>query len=292
MIEPLWLVTGIAVPAAIAAAFVGVGAIVGGRILVIAWALGLSLAFAAGCHATAGWPRFPPNVAEAWLLVALLPAAVIISLLSVTPRIPRRAQWTLRVLFALAAPPLLLQVYLRYHWTFTQTLTWLAILSACWLLLWLLLAPLTQPHARSRALSLAFALAAAIAGVTITLSGSLIIGQFMLALAATLAGPAALGLALRRSTPTIATVDVALTLYASLLIIAFFYAELTALNFALLAISPAMLWLSGFGPLRRTGSWRSALSRLIVVALPAAIALTLAAVAFARDSAASVYSAS
>lgn len=283
MIPPTWFIGGFLLPALIVAAVVAVTALVGGRTLAVGWALGVAAGFVVGFHATTGWPAVPPRESHQWLLVVLLPVAVVVTALAVGPGVPRWLPWGLRVAVAFGGPAVLLQSYLRYTWSMRDAAVWLVGLGMAWLVLWALLMRLSPRRSVGAALPWALVLVAGATGLTIALSGSQTLGQYGLALAGALAGGAAVATLWRRALPAVGAIDVATVLLAGLWLNGVFYAELTWLNAALLAVSPAMLWLGEVGPFRGGRPWRQVTARLVGVAVPAGLAVALAALAFARE---------
>ncbi len=234
--------------------------------------LALSLGYAAGHPAAAGWPSLPPLEAADWLFwLALATAAGSLAL----AYLPRRAIWIPRALLAAAVPALVL-------WPLRGGADWLVPLAAAGIAAaaaaaWGMTLDRVALRRPGASLPLILTVAAATTAVALLRSGSLRLAQLAGALAASLG--AVLVLSLGASPPRSLAgggLLTAGTVFFGLWLAGWGYADLPAASAALLALSPIAAWaLEEMGAVRRLGPRSSALVLLAAAAVPLAVALVL-----------------
>jgi hypothetical protein len=250
---------------------------VGAGFLVGAWALGLA-------------PHFPPREDQDRLLLVLLPAAVGVEVLVAVVRRLSWLAWSLRLAVATGAARVLLHgsIYLSDSagtGAWSPERTWLVLggLAAGLAATWALLDRLARRGA-SRAVLLTLALATAGAGLTIMLSGYASGGQLGFPLAAGLLGVVAASLVL--AAPDLSgPIGVGVVGLFALLVVGRFFGNLSSANAALLFSAVLLGWLPELLPARRVWPCVRGVARVVLGAVPVAVALTLAVQKFAADSA-------
>jgi len=270
-------------------------------------ALGVGLGFFAGCWSLGLRPHWPALEDRDRLLLILLPIVVGVELVAVFAGRSRWLTGLLRLLVAAGAAPVLLYntSYLTdlagpgtREWTPAQTrmnLTGMAAaLAGVWTAL-TLLARRTGLHANllpaaeadrttERSIPLAVALVLAGAGVTVMLSGYASGGEMGLPLAAALAGVVGASLALRKPFYGEGALSVAVVGLFALLVMGRFFGQLATGHAALLFLGLLLCWLPELPYVRRLGPRLRGFARVVLVAVPVAVALTLAQQKFVEES--------
>ncbi len=284
MIEPVWFWWGLALPAILCAA--AVVALDRWQQTGLGWPVGLCVGFTAGYHATEGWPPLPPVQSQQWLLTVLMPAAFLVSCLALVRRVWCRRVWMFRAALAFSAAPLLLQSYLEYHWSASQSTVYAVGFGVVCLLIWSVLARIATDRTCGRWLAAALLVTSGGVGLTTLFSGSQTLGQLGLALAATLAGGGvAVLLAFdRQSYPTTtAMIDVPIVLLAGLLLNGRWYAEMASVHSVLLGLSPLAFGVSVAPGVRRLQTWQRIALGLVLTAIFVAAAVFPSAIQFGRE---------
>ncbi len=286
MIEPTWWLLGLLLPGAISALGVYLGLRLAGSGrggALIAWTLGLSAAFATGFYFTAGWPTLPPSESHDWLVLVLLPAAAVLALLDASDKVPRPAVWLLRLIIAGGAAPLLMQIYLTHHWTPAQSGAWFAGLGAAIFLVWALLKRYADRHG-DHVLALMMLIVVGGMAVVNMASDSQMLGQLGAVLTAALAGGWLATLRFNARAGR-GLVDVTMGVFVGLLISGRFYSWQMDQPWAadllgvLLLAAPLGVWASvlpGFRGDRGPKGFKAVALRLLVVAVPIAVAACIA----------------
>jgi hypothetical protein len=255
--------------------------------------LGVALGFYAGCWWLGLRPHWPPREDQDRFLFLLLPAVVGVELLvAFAGRLPRLV-WLLRLLVAAVAARILLHDtnYLTdlagpgtREWTTTQA--WLvlgglaAVLAGVWLaLVWL------ARRRPGRSIPLAVALTCGGAAVIVMLSGYATGGQMGLPLAAALVGVLAASLMMRQPHLGDGVLGLGVVGLFALLVVGRFFGQLATGYAALVFFGLSLAWLPELPFLRRVGPRLRGVARVVLVAIPVVVALTLAQQKFARDSA-------
>ncbi len=302
MIEPVWFLWGACLPALLCAAAVWC---LGRRRGIasqpldapadgatnpfpgIGWSFGVGLGFAAGFIATEGLPPMPPVEAQDWLAVVALPAAVVLGVLASCSHTARWPAWVVRLAILAGIAPLLLQPYITYTWTATQSVMWLTGLGAAAVAFGALLVPMSRPHEAVQPwlLPAVLLIAAGSTGIVITLSGSQSLGQLGLALAATIAGGGLITALKPSRTHMGGGVDVVAVLLIGLWLNACFYTQLSATHAALLAGCPLAAWVGWIPLVHHRPAWQRAAVVLLVVVCLAGTAVGTAAHQFQQDAA-------
>jgi hypothetical protein len=270
--------------------------------------LGLAVGFSVGCWWLGLLPHWPPVEDRDRLLLILLPAAVGVELVAAFSGRFRWSAWILRLAVAAAAAPLLLHnsIYISdaagpgsREWTPEQTWRNLGGLAAALMLVWVALAWLASRTSaqgtatpsggerRMRELSvlLAVALTCAAAGVTVMYSGYASGGQLGLPLAGALAGVAIASLVLSRPPDVNGVLGPGLVGLFALLVVGHFFGVLTGRNAALLFFAPLLCWLPELPAVRSLRPWALGFLRVVLTAVPVAVAVSLAQQKFVEDSA-------
>lgn len=270
--------------------------------------LGLAAGFAVGCWRLGPTLHWPPREDMDRLLLLLLPAAGGVELVAAFLGRFRWSAWILRLAVAAATAPVLLHnsIYLTggadpdsQAWTPEQTWRNLGGLAATLTLVWAALAWLanrTPAHGtatprggerRMREVSvlLAVAFACAAAGVTVMYSGYASGGQPGLPLGAALAGVAVASLVLSGPPDVNGVLGPGLVGLFALLVVGHFFAVLTVRNAALLFFAPLLCWLPELPAVRGLRPWALGFLRVVLTAVPVAVAVALAQQKFVKDSA-------
>jgi len=294
MIEPQWILLGLLLPAMVSAILAWLIGGSSGSDWITAAGLGVAhvTGFVVGFMATYGLPRFPPIESQDWIVTVLLPAALVVTLLSATKGVSFGLSWLLRGLLAAATPLVLLQPYVRYTWSFSESVTWLCGLGAAGLVTWFFLLRFEY-----RVVSIAkqeevgscwwwswtLAIVAGATGMTILLSGSQTLGQLGLTLAAVLGGSGTLCATVRRPRSVASCLDVPYLLLFGLWLSGYFYAELGFWQVAALVLAPHMVWVGQWARFRKLPAWQNAMIGLIAVTAVAMSAVLFAAVKFGQE---------
>ncbi len=286
-ITPQWILYGLVLPAALAAAMLALVALIRHQHAASAWlpiaaALGVAAAYFTGHWAQGehgNWPHFPPLEATDWIALVLLPTGVCIALFSASRR-TASLSWALRVLAALAVAPLVLMPYWRVDdVTLTQAVATLDGPAALVLIVWLCTATLARRQP-SAAVPVVMTLVATATGMTILLSSWATLGMLGLSLAAALAGVSVVGLLWRGRHGAAGVVDVSVIMLAGMLISAVYFAQLTILHAVLLGAAPLLAWAGMLPGVRNWRPWKRVLLQTTLVAIPLVIVIAQAAVAF------------
>lgn len=192
-----WLVLGLAAPLVFGAAVTWLSYFLGtpsrsgkpahnraGTVLVI----GTALASAVGMLALLGMPPWRPLEGTHWLLMAVLPTAMVVALLAIPDRSDTAALgWVLRILIAVGVAPLMTRPLVPYTWTQTQAFGWWMGIGVFGCLGWWLTRRFAVRHGGRLAVFVLGGTCAALAGITMA-SGYLSGGQLAASPALALAG--------------------------------------------------------------------------------------------------------
>jgi len=252
--------------------------------------LAVGIGIYAGCWWLGVSPNWPPREDQDRLLLVLLPVVIVVEIIGAVIARPIWLPWLLRLVVAAAATPCLLygSSYLSElagpgsrEWTPLQMVLILiglaALLTALWSTLWMLA---KRTACRSVPVVLAFVCAGA--AVTIMLSGYASGGLIGLDIAAAIVG-GVIGSLPSRTSEMNGIVGLSVVGLFSLLVVGRFFGQLTTFNAALLACAPGIAWIAEVPFLRRGGPRLRGLARLIVCAIPVAVALLLAHRQFQLD---------
>ncbi len=254
IIEPSWFLIGLLAPLAISLAGVGLLSRAkdarGSCRAAFGWWLGLGLAITAAFFANTGLPPWKPIESTHWLVMAVLPAAVVLAALSLWSKCPRVLMYLLRLIIAAGIAPLLLQSYLKYTWSTAEAVSWLAGLGLATFVIWVLVHRYVARFGGRAAL---FALGATMAGLAActVASGSVTAGLLAGSVAVALGGSYLATISSKSpTTPGPVMSDLAVPMLLGLLINNWMYSwqmqhEPWAPRgvAALLAIAPIGLWI-------------------------------------------------
>ncbi len=197
MIEPLelvlWVLKGLVLPCAIAGGSVWLLVTRRGKPEAQSgWACavsmtGVAIAVAVGMLSLAGLPPWKPIENLHWILMAVLPASLIVSMMGVPGRIPGVVVWPMRLVVACGTAPLLTYTLVPYIWSKPEAAIWWVVLGLWISVFWFLMRLLAV---RGRDQLIVFVLGGTcgvIGGVTIA-SGYLTGGKYAATLAFVLLG--------------------------------------------------------------------------------------------------------
>jgi hypothetical protein len=246
-------------------------------------AAGVVIGVVAGCF----WLRLPINWPPASALdrffLLVLPAALVVELVSALPKVPAWVAWTLRLLLAAILARVLLHrsVYLD-EWTAWQWFIALAVCAALPIAVWLLLARLAE---RSAGISLPLALALTIqgAGVVIMLGGYIRGGAAAMVAAAALLGTSVACARIAKQVPPHALVGFGVVSLGSLTFIGVFFGRLAIASAVVLLAAPVLCWLTELGWCRERSALTKGVIRVAIVAAVMAIVVLIAQRKFERE---------
>jgi hypothetical protein len=289
MPEPLLYLQSLGAAAAISAA--GVLAMAGRRAvsparLNAACVLGGCLGMIAGCWLLRWHLVWPPASALDRVVTLMIPAAMGIELVAGLPSVRPALARALRVIFVAAAPLVLLHgsIYLpgsEGGWTKWQAGLLLVIGSALLAVLWIPLAWLSRRSRSGLSIAGSLALTTLCAGGAVMLGGYLKGGAATFALAGSLAG---VTVAARLITPPLAPAVVALGVVQlfGVVGVGYFFGRLPAGSALVLLLAPLLCCVSELPSLRKRPAWVIGTVRLLLVAIPLAMILTVAKIDFDR----------
>jgi hypothetical protein len=253
----------------------GVFTIVGRLWKANSWAdaVALGTGYAGGHVVIAGWPPFPPAEATQWLpyfglAVALL--AVVDTLLQ-PPGAVRGLVWFFCCAGILS---LLLVSKFQYNWSLLAGVLWIACLAAGMLVFTSFLDSAARRD-RSISFPLILAIVAGGSGLALMSSGSMLLGQLAIVLAAAFGAIVIVGTLLPNAINGRGIAPVSAALLCGLWLSGYFFSELPSVSALLLAVSPIpALMLVLFD--ESGNPRRGLLLRAILVAVPVALAVFLA----------------
>lgn len=249
-------------------------------------AAAFALAYVAVHLAVGGTPGFLPTDDKQWLpyMAVLAGAAGLVEAFFYQKKWLR---WLLRTAAALLTYGLVLGFMIEHHWSAGVTAMWLGALTLGTLAIIDALDSVGEAHPGA-SLPLAMVVLASGAAVTLAMTGSAMLGQIMGGLAAASGASLVLAWWQPRLRVSRGGATVFGVLYGGLL--AFGYATTAdipplaeafahnqTLATLLAAAAPLMLWIGQQRPLSRLSGWKAATTRALLVALPLAGALYLAA---------------
>jgi hypothetical protein len=232
-------------------------------------ALAVGVAYLAGHLVVTGWISFPPADTTNWLPYFALAAAVLGAFCSFLPI----TAWARVVIFALVstgALRLLLKPRFQYGWSPGEGWAWVAGLGCAIVLLAIVLDALARRPGTAVEMPIFLLIVSAGTSGALMLSGSMLLGQFAMVLAAAVFG--ALVFAARKVAPGRGIVPVFSLLVSALLVSGYFFAELPVTSAVLLAFAPipALIDIGITNKLLALGS------RAALVSVTVALALILA----------------
>ena len=236
-------------------------------------AIAIAIGYAAGHVVATGWPAFPPIEATQWLPYFGMSVAVL-AVFDTLLRPPGSLRAVLWFLCCAAILSLLLASKFQYAWSFFVGVLWIAGLATAMLVLTSLLDKAAQQDA-SISFPLIVAIVAGGTGLALMLSGSLLLGQLALVLAAAFGAIVLVGTFLPNAINGRGIAPVSATLLCGLWLSGYFFSELPSVSGLLLLVSPIpALMLVLFD--ESGNPRRGLLLRTILVAVPVALAVFLA----------------
>jgi hypothetical protein len=283
--------------------------------------LGTGAGFAIGCWRLGLTPHWPPREDQDRFLLILLPAAIAVELLAsiagpssggaaqeANQGMQRTSRWMvllLRLVVAAVAARVLLHNsgYLAdlagpgtRAWSPQRSVLVLAALSGAVIAVWAALLLLarrsrsvtgadgTRKWEVGRSVVACVALACGGAAMTIMLSGYASGGQIGLPLAAALTGIVIASLLIAEPLDLNGPLSIGVVGLFALLVIGRFFGELTTPHAALLGFAPLLAWLTELPGISRIGPRLRGVLRIVLTAVPVAIAVAQAQWAFVADS--------
>jgi hypothetical protein len=219
-------------------------------------------------------PAFPPiEVTDRipWLVLA----AVLLGLCESVRPSPGWARWENRLLLTLLTMGLVLGPVLGENWPTRSDLARQGGLVLIMLAAWGNLEALAARRSMA-VLGPSVLVVAVSAGAALLLSGSMVLGQLGLGLAAAVAAVWVLSLWQPDLFLSRGGIPVLVAAYGALLIEGHVYAGLPASSAYLLAAAPLAAWVGFVGPARRLAAWQSAVLSAAATLVPAAVSLGLA----------------
>lgn len=235
-------------------------------------AVALGVGYVCGHLVTTGWPPFPPIEATQWLPYIAIGAAIV-GVVDTFLRLPGALRTPIWLLFCAGMLGVLLSSKFQYGWSLFGGTLWIIGLAVGMLLLIIFLDGAAQRDA-SISLPLVVAIVAGGTGLALMLSGSMLLGQLALVLAAAGGAIVAVGLFLPNAVNGRGIAPVAGAVLSGLWLIGYFFSELPPASALLLAGSsiPALMLVL----FDESGNpRRGLLLRAIVAAVPAALAVFL-----------------
>ncbi|HEY5741997.1 MAG TPA: hypothetical protein VIS99_05595, partial [Terrimicrobiaceae bacterium] len=234
-------------------------------------ALALGIGYTSGHVMAVGWPGFPPAEATQWLPYFALASMF----LAICDAILRPAPW-LRALvwvcYCVGMLRLFLSSKFQYTWSALEGTLWIVGFAAVMVLL---AYALDTAARRDERVPLFLTIVAGGTGVALMLSGSLLLAQLAMVLAAALAAISAIVLVLPRALKARGSVSVAVALLSSLWLGGYFFAELPAAAGLLLAFAlvPILMLIASSDEGTRP---KGHALRITLVIVPVALAVFLA----------------
>jgi len=254
--------------------------------------LGVGAGIFAGCWWLGVSANWPPREDQDRLLFVLLPALIVVEVVSALVARPRWLAWLLRLVVAASAAPILLygSSYVSepngpgsLEWSPIQGSLILgglaALLAAAWVALGLL-----AKRSACRSVPVVLAMVCAGASVTVMLSGYASGGLIGLTIAAALVGAVLASLALAGTPEMNGVVGLGVVGLFAMLMVGRFFAQLSTVNAALLFVAPLLAWGAELPFVRRGGRIAHGAVRVSLPAIFVASALLLAQQQFRADS--------
>lgn len=227
-----------------------------------------------------GPPPFPPNEVTDWLPYIAVAAAVI-GMADATLQIPRNVRWAIGCGCIAAATWLLIRPLPAETHSLLTKLGWLVMRAVIWGGWWIAIDALSH-DSRGASVPRDLLIVTASSALVLMMSGSKLLGLLGGSLAASLAVFVAVGLFAELSMAR-GGVLVLATLLSGLLICGLFYASLSRGNAVLLLLAAVLTAAGRFRPVRNLTGWKQHVVRIVLVSVPAGLALALAAAEFAKS---------
>jgi len=236
-------------------------------------AVALGIGYTGGHAVTAGWPTFPPAEATQWLPYFAL-AVMFVGVLDTLLRPAGSLRAVIWVLCCVGILRLLLHSKFQYGWSLPEGVLWIASLAAGMLVLAGCLDAAAQRDA-SISLPLILTIVAGGTGAALMLSGSMLLGQLAIVLAAALGAILGVAFLLPKAIKGRGIAPVAVALLSGLWLSGYFFADLPSASALLLAAAsiPAVMLVPFSENISR---WKGLLLRAGVVIIPVAISVFLA----------------
>lgn len=247
----------------------------------IAWAFALFDGFVGASlvhQMTKRTLSLPPATSQEALLLYAGPIALTAAIITALPRTPGWLAWVVRVVMLLLVPAAATLTLIRNAWTTGEAAQNVLAGAGATGVVWFAMDRLTQRDARPISWW-ALVVASIAAGGTILASGSIVLGQFALTLAASLIGVGAGGLLFGVAASQRAGVLTAAALLSALLMQSVFLSELTIARALLLGAAPMGAWVTQIPAIRKMSAWKAVLIGCMASGAIAAIAMAPAVLA-------------
>jgi hypothetical protein len=224
---------------------------------------------------TGQWPPFPPLSTTDWPLYFLFPLTLI-------ALFEHKVFWPLRPLLTLIASAALAWLTLK---PLTPGPLATAIVSLAATISWILIEPLTARRPGPTGSILLWLLSTGSA-LLLLLGASPRLGFLVVTLAGVFGAYFLFSLLLKKSPISAGPTLLCIPLLSAWLSYAYFDSSvITPIELSLLITAPLLAWLPEIPPLTKLKPWKRELLRAALTAAPIAIAITLAAIQFKKDSA-------
>jgi hypothetical protein len=235
--------------------------------------IGLGLGYIIG-HVALAWPAFPPiDVTDRLPWLAL--AAMVVGLLESLWPISNRLRWATRLSLLALTLLAILGPIARETVRTGAGVAWLAVVGVSAFVSWVLLERLFNRLSKG-GIEWLLVLIAGSSAALLLVSGSLVLGQLGLVLAAVLGALALISWRAARPMLDRGALLVVLSVLTALVLDGHVYAFVPVSSALLLAASPLAAWVDKIGPARRLGPRGAAIVRGLAVMVPLAVAIGLA----------------
>jgi hypothetical protein len=230
--------------------------------------------------ASGGRLPVPPIQVTDWLPY-IAAAAAAIGVVDATVQIPRGVRWAIGCACIAAATWLLIRPLPAETHSLSTKLGWLAMRVVIWGGWWILIDGLAGENP-GISVPRDLLIVTAASALVLMMSGSKLLGLLGGSVAASLAVFVGVALFARLSIARGGALVLA-TLISGLLICGLFYASLKSSNAVLLLLATVLTVATRFPPLKNLASWKRHSAQIALVAIPAGLAVALAAVEFAKS---------
>jgi hypothetical protein len=237
-------------------------------------AVALAIGYSGGHTMTTGWPTFPASEATQWLPYFAL-ATMILGVLDAFLRPPGPLRALIWIFYCAGLLRMLLKSKFQYGWSTLEGVLWIASFAACMLVLTSLFDAAVRRDTSISSL-LILTIVACGTSIALMLSGSALLGQLAIVLAAALGAILIAAFLFPKSAGGQAIVPVAVILLASLWLMGCFYAELPSASALLLGVALVSGCLMTSFSESKAPSWKHLFLRAGVAIIFVAVSVFLA----------------
>jgi hypothetical protein len=241
----------------------------------------LAVGYVVGDTGLFGTPRFPPGEAVHWLPGAAILMGILPLVLRLVWGKPPATLVAVGLVFA-ATIYAMAKPFVEFSWSTGESVVWLA---GTWIAAMALTLGLAAAMKNERGVLIPTGLVVVLGlgAAVVMMSGSQTIGQRAGMLPATLAPLVVLGILFHTNITGSEVAPMLVLLFGGLLLCTHWFSELTALNAVLLLLAPLGAWIVKIPAVRSLRNWQRALVTTTTMAIPAAIAFSLALSKFLAD---------